>query len=44
MDSYGCRSWIPLNATISTAGVLPAMSDAAYAERVRITRNLLTRS
>ena len=41
MDYYGCKSWITLAEPIATEGVIPAMSDDAYAERVRITRNLL---
>ena len=43
MDYYGCRSWITLTEPIRTEGAVPAMGDAAYAERVRITRELLTR-
>ena len=43
MDYYGCKSWITLAEPISLQGATPAMGDAAYAERVRITRDLLTR-
>ena len=43
-DYYGCKSWITLEKPISTEGAVPAMSDAAYDERVRVTRDLLTRS
>ena len=43
MDYYGCRSWITLARPISTEGAAPAMGDAAYAERVRVTKELLTR-
>ena len=40
-DYYGCKSWITLNAPISTVGAVPAMRDAAYEERVRVTKRLL---
>lgn len=43
MDYYGCKSWITLEQPLSTDGAVPVMSDAAYAERVRVTRKLLTR-
>jgi hypothetical protein len=43
MDYYGCKSWITLAEPIATEGAIPAMSDAAYAERVRLTRSLLLR-
>ena len=43
MDYYGCKSWIRLAEPITTEGAVPAMSDAAYAERVRVTKELLTR-
>jgi hypothetical protein len=44
MDYYGCKSWITLAEPIGTEGAVPAMGDAAYAERVRVTKDLLTRS
>lgn len=31
----GCRSWVPLEAAIDTAGSTPALDDAAYADRRR---------
>ena len=43
MDYYGCKSWVTLAEPVSAAGAAPAMSDAAYSERVRITKELLTR-
>ena len=43
MDYYGCKSWITLNEPISTAGAIPAIGDAAYNERVRLTKELLAR-
>ncbi len=42
-DYYGCKSWITLNESLSTAGAVPAMRDAAYEERVRVTKSLLVR-
>ena len=43
IDYYGCKSWIDLEEEpFSAEGAVPAMSDAAYAERVRLTRELLT--
>jgi hypothetical protein len=41
-DYYGCKSWINLTQSISTAGAVPAMRDAAYDERVRVTKRFLT--
>jgi hypothetical protein len=41
-DYYGCKSWITLDTPVSTAGAVPAMRDAAYEERARVTRRLLT--
>ena len=43
MDYYGCKSWITLAEPFSLAGVMPVMGDTAYAERVRITKDLLMR-
>lgn len=43
MDYYGCKSWITLSQPIATGEAAPAMSDTAYAERLRITKNLLTK-
>lgn len=44
MDYYGCKSWIDLTEAVATEGAIPALSNAAYAERVRLTKDLLTRS
>jgi len=41
-DYYGCRSWISLAEPVALAGATPALSDHTYAERVRVTRRLLT--
>lgn len=41
-DYYGCKSWITLKTPLSTVGAVPAMRDAAYEERVRVTKRLLT--
>ena len=41
-DYYGCKSWITLTQPISTEGSVPAMRDATYEERVRLTKRLLT--
>ncbi|HEX8915677.1 MAG TPA: DUF1802 family protein, partial [Humisphaera sp.] len=30
----GCKSWVPLDQPIATAGATPALDNAAYAERV----------
>ena len=44
IDYYGCKSWIDLEEEpFSTEGAVPAMRESAYAERVRLTRDLLTR-
>ncbi len=41
-DYYGCRSWISLRQSVSLADSTPALSDHTYAERVRVTRRILT--
>ena len=36
-DAYkGCRSWVPLMTRLSTSGATPALSDDAFAEKVRL--------
>ncbi len=37
----GCRSWIELDAPISTAGAVPAVSDDRYARRRELSLSLL---
>lgn len=44
MDYYGCRSWVTLTEAVSVEGAKPVLSDHTYAERVRVTRRLLTGS
>lgn len=38
----GCRSWIEMDAPVSTAGAVPAVSDPHYARRLELTHALLT--
>lgn len=37
----GCRSWITLDAPVSTEGAIPAVSEERYARRRELTLSLL---
>ena len=37
----GCKSWVPLEEPISTAGATPALDDASYAKRVEAIKAIM---
>ena len=37
----GCRSWVPLQAPLSTHGALPVLSDAEFEKKVQATHAIL---